>query len=113
MRIKKDDVPKIAFRTGYGHFEFLAMPFGLTNTPAAFIDFMNRVFHKYFIEFVIVFIDVILIYLDNEELHGKHLKLALEVLRKNKHDAKFNKCDFWMKEVKSHDIKRWCVRTSF
>ena len=60
---------------------------------------MNRVFHEYLDEFVIVFVDDILIYSDNEELHEKHLKLALEVLRKNKLYAKFSKCEFWMKEV--------------
>ena len=75
------------------------MPFGLTNAPAAFMDLMNRVFHEYLDEFVIVFVDDILIYSDSEELHEKHLKLALEVLRKNKLYAKFSKCDFWMKEV--------------
>ena len=60
---------------------------------------MNRVFHEYLDEFVIVFVDDILIYSDNEELHEKHLRMALEVLRKNKLYAKFNKCDFWIKEV--------------
>ena len=64
-----------------------------------FMDLMNRVFHEYLDEFVIVFVDDILIYSDNEELHEKHLKLALEVLRKNKLYAKFSKCDFWIKEV--------------
>ena len=99
LRIKEKDISKSAFRTRYGHYEFLVMPFGLTNAPAAFMDLMNRVFHEYLDEFVIVFVDDILIYSDNEELHEKHLKLALEVLRKNKLYAKFSKYDFWMKEV--------------
>ena len=90
---------KSAFRTLYGHYEFLVMPFGLTNTPAAFMDLMNRVFHEYLDEFVIVFVDDILIYSDNEELHEKHLRMALEVQRKNKLYTKFSKCDFWIKEV--------------
>ena len=99
LRIKEEDISKSAFRTRYGHYEFLVMPFGLTNVPAAFMDLMNRVFHEYLNEFVIVFVDDILIYSDNEELHEKHLKLALEVLIKNKLYAKFSKCDFWMNEV--------------
>ena len=65
----------------------------------AFMDLMNRVFHEYLDEFVIVFVDDILIYSDNEELHEKHLRMALEILRKNKGYAKFSKCDFWIKEV--------------
>ena len=99
LRIRGEDISKSAFRTRYGHYEFLVMPFRLTNAPAAFMDLMNRVFHEYLDEFVIVFVDDILIYSDSEELHEKHLKLALEVLRKNKLYAKFSKCDFWMKEV--------------
>ena len=90
---------KSAFRTRYGHYNILVMPFGLTNAPAAFIDLMNRVFHEYLDDFVIVFVDDIIIYSDNEQLHEEHLKLALEVLRKNKLYVKFSKCDFWMKEV--------------
>ena len=94
LRIKEEDMSKSAFRTRYGHYEFLVMPFGLTNAPAAFIDLMNRVFHEYLDEFVIVFVDDILIYSDNEELHEKHLRMALEVLRKNKLYAKFSKLTF-------------------
>ena len=90
---------KSAFRTRYGHYEFLVMPFGLTNAPTAFMDLMNRVFHEYLDEFVIVFVDDILIYSDNEELHEKNLRMALEILRKNKLYAKFSKCEFWIKEV--------------
>ena len=90
---------KSAFRTRYGHYEFLVMPFGLTNAPAAFMDLMNRVFHDYLDEFVIVFVDDILIYSDNEVQHEEHLRKALEIPRKNKLYAKFSKCDFWMKEV--------------
>lgn len=73
LKIKPEDVPKAAFRTRYGHYEFLVMAFGLKNTPAAFMDLMNRVFKKYLAKFVIVFIDDILIYSKTEAEHVEHL----------------------------------------
>ena len=76
------------------------MPFGLTNAPAAFMDLMNRVCRPYPDQFVIVFIDVILLYSRNKEEHGRHLRLILELLRKEKLYAKFSKCEFWIREVK-------------
>lgn len=99
MRIKRDDIPKTAFRTHYGHYEFLVMPFGLTNAPAVFMDLMNRVFHEYLDQFVIVFIDDILIYSKNKEEHEKHLMMVLETLRKEKLYAKFKKCEFWLDKI--------------
>ena len=63
LRVKDDDVPKTTFRTKYGHYEFLIMPFGLTNASTAFMDLMNWVFHPYLNQFVVVFIDDILVYL--------------------------------------------------
>lgn len=75
------------------------MPFGLTNAPTAFMDLMNRVCQPYLDKFVIVFIDDILIYSQNKEDHKQHLKLVLELLRKQKLYAKFSKCEFWLKEV--------------
>ena len=75
------------------------MPFGLTNAPAVFMDLMNRVFHQYLDKFVIVFIDDILIYSKSKEQHEEHLRIALEVLRKEKLYAKFKKCEFWLERV--------------
>ena len=94
LRIKPDDISKAAFRTRYGHFEYLVMPFGLTNAPAAFMDLMNRVFRPYLDQFVIVFIDDILVYSSNESKHGEHLRIVLETLMKHQLYAKFSKYNF-------------------
>ncbi|KAJ0795740.1 putative nucleotidyltransferase, Ribonuclease H [Helianthus annuus] len=99
VRVREEDVPKTAFRTRYGHYEFLVMPFGLTNAPAVFMDLMNRVCKPYLDEFVIVFIDDILVYSKNKEDHERHLRLILELLRREQLYAKFSKCDFWIREV--------------
>ncbi|GKV42221.1 hypothetical protein SLEP1_g49653 [Rubroshorea leprosula] len=99
LKIKLDDVPKIAFRTRYGHYEFRVMPFGLTNAPARFMDLMNRVFSKYLDKFVVVFIDDILIYFSSHTLHEKHLRIVLETLRSERLFAKFKKCEFWLDNV--------------
>jgi hypothetical protein len=74
MRIKGQDMPKTAFRTHYGHFEFLVLPFGLTNALAIFMDLMNRVFQPYLDKFVVVFIDDILVYSKSYEEHEQHLR---------------------------------------
>ncbi|KAJ0557161.1 putative nucleotidyltransferase, Ribonuclease H [Helianthus annuus] len=99
LRVREEDVSKTAFRTRYGHYEFLVMPFGLTNAPAVFMDLMNRVCKPYLDKFVIVFIDDILIYSKSQEEHEQHLRLILELLRKEQLYAKFSKCDFWLREV--------------
>ncbi|GJY55376.1 putative reverse transcriptase domain-containing protein [Tanacetum coccineum] len=96
LRVRDEDIPKTAFRTRYGHYEFQVMPFGLTNAPTVFMDFMNRVCKPYLDKFVIVFIDDILIYSRNEEEHANHLRIILELLKKEKLYAKFSKCDFWI-----------------
>nr|GEX82309.1 putative reverse transcriptase domain, ribonuclease H-like domain, aspartic peptidase domain protein [Tanacetum cinerariifolium] len=99
LRVHKDDNPKTAFRTRYGHFEFTVMPFGLTNAPAVFLDLINSVCRPYLDKFVIVFIDDILIYSKTQEEHVEHLRLVLEVPKKEKLYAKFSKCEFWLREV--------------
>ncbi|GJX54069.1 putative nucleotidyltransferase, ribonuclease H [Tanacetum coccineum] len=96
LRVREEDIPKTAFRTRYGHYEFQVMPFGLTNAPAVFMDLMNRVCKPYLDKFIIVFIDDILIYSRNKEEHANHLRIILELLRKEKLYAKFSKCDFWI-----------------
>ncbi|GJS23298.1 putative reverse transcriptase domain-containing protein [Tanacetum coccineum] len=99
LRVHEDDIPKTAFRTRYGHFEFTIMPFGLTNVPAVFMDLMNRVCRPYLDKFMIVFIEDILIYSKTQEEHVEHLRVVLELLRKEKLYAKFSKCEFWLREV--------------
>ncbi|KAL0533863.1 hypothetical protein IC582_028134 [Cucumis melo] len=99
LRIKDEDIPKTAFRSRYGHYEFIVMSFGLTNAPAVFMDLMNRVFREFLDTFVIVFIDDILIYSKTEAEHEGHLRMVLQTLRDNKLYAKFSKCEFWLKQV--------------
>ncbi|GKD53267.1 putative reverse transcriptase domain-containing protein, partial [Tanacetum coccineum] len=99
LRVHEDDIPKTAFRTRYGHFKFTVMPFGLTNAPAVFMDIRNRVWKPYLDKFVNVFIDDILIYSKSKEEHEVHLRLVLELLKKEKLYAKFSKCGFLLQEV--------------
>ncbi|GJW42604.1 putative reverse transcriptase domain-containing protein [Tanacetum coccineum] len=99
LRVRDEDIPKTAFRTRYGHYEFHVMPFGLTNAPAVFMDLMNRVCKPYLDKFVIVFIDYILINSRNKEEHVNYLRIILELLKKEKLYAKFSKCDFWISIV--------------
>ncbi|GJY71125.1 putative nucleotidyltransferase, ribonuclease H [Tanacetum coccineum] len=99
LRVRDEDIPKTAFRTRYGHYEFQVMPFGLTNAPSVFMDLMNRVCKPYLDKFIIVFIDDILIYSRNKGEHANHLRIILELLKKEKLYAKFSKCDFWIRIV--------------
>jgi hypothetical protein len=99
VRVKEEDIPKMAFKTRNGHYEFLVMSFGLTNVPVVFIDMMNRVFHNYLDQFTVVFIDDILIYSRTSEEDEEHLRKALERLRREKLYAKLEKCEFWLDNV--------------
>nr|GFA87619.1 reverse transcriptase domain-containing protein [Tanacetum cinerariifolium] len=99
LRVRDEDIPKTAFRMRYKQYEFQVMPFGFTNAPAVFMDLMIRVCKPYLDKFVIVFIDDILIYSHNKEEHANHLRIILELLRKEKLYAKFSKCDFWISVV--------------
>ena len=99
FRSKGEDIPKTAFKTRYGHYEFLVMPFGLTNAPTTFMDLMNRVFHEYLDRLVIVFIDDILIFSKSMEEHEEHWRIVFQILREKKLYAKFKKCEFWLDQV--------------
>jgi hypothetical protein len=100
IKIRVSDVPKTAFSTRYGLYEFLVMSFGLTNAPAYFMYLMNSVFMDELDKFVVVFIDDILIYSTNEAEHAMHLCIVLQRLRDHKLYAKFSKCEFWLDSVK-------------
>ena len=99
LRVRETDIPKAAFRTRYGHFEFRMMPFGLTNALAAFMDLMHRIFQPSLDQFVLVFVDDILIYSQSEWEHEYHLRIVLQLLRDHQLYTKFSKCEFWITEV--------------
>jgi len=99
LRIKEEDISKTAFRTRFGHYEFVVVPFGLTNAPAVFMSLMNGVFRKYLDQFVHIFLDDILIYSKKEKEHEKHLRVVLTCLRENQSYGKLSKCSFFHKKV--------------
>nr|GEV13149.1 putative reverse transcriptase domain-containing protein [Tanacetum cinerariifolium] len=101
----EEDIPKTAFKTRYGHYEFQVMPFGLTKAPAVFMDLMNRVCKSYLDRFVIVFIDDILIYSRNKKEHEGHLKLILKLLKEEELYAKFSKFEFWLSKLIQKSVK--------
>ena len=100
LRVREADIPKTAFRTRYEHFEFTVMLFGLTNAPTAFMDLLHKVFQPYLDQFVVVFVDDILIYSKSEEEHEGHLRIVIQALRDHQLYAKFIKCEFWLIEVR-------------
>lgn len=112
IRIEDEDVPKTAFRTRYGHFEFLVLPFGLTNAPATFMHLMHETFRPFLDSFVIVFLDDILIFSKTQEEHARHVRQVLDVLRKQLLFAKLSKCELFRTEVEflGHLISRDGVR---
>ena len=99
LRVREADIPKKAFTTWYGHFEFTVMPFGLTKAPTAFMGPINRLFQPYLDQFVVVFVDDILIYSQSEVEHEDHLRIVLQLLRDHQLYAKFSKCEFWLAKV--------------
>ena len=111
LRVRETDISKTAFRTRYGHFKFMVMPFRLTNAPAAFMDLMHRVFQPYLDQFVVVFVDEILIYSQSEREHEYHLRIVLQLLRDHQLYSKFSKCEFWLTEVRflGHVVSASCV----
>jgi hypothetical protein len=96
LKIQEPNIPKTAFHTRYGLYEYTVMSFGLTNAPAYFMYLMNKVLMEYLGKFVVVFIDDILVFSKTEVEHEKHLRLVLEKLRSNKLYAKFSNCEFWL-----------------
>ena len=94
IKIRPEDVPKTTFSTRYGLYEYLVMSFGLANAPAYFMYLMNSVFMPELDKFVVMFIDDILIYSENEADHAEHLRVVLSRLREHKLYAKFSKCEF-------------------
>ena len=99
LQIKEDDIPKTAFKTRFGHYEFTVLPFGLTNAPGVFMSLMNGVFREYLDKFVQVFIDDILIYSRTTEEHDEHLRLVLQCLREHKLYGKLSKCSFYQSRI--------------
>ncbi len=99
LRVQEQSISKTTFRTRYGHYEFLVMPFGLTNALTAFMDLMNTIFRPYLDQFVIVFIDDILVYSNNAEEYDRHLRIVLQTIREKQLYAKLSKCEFWLEEL--------------
>jgi hypothetical protein len=97
--IKEDDIPNTAFKTRFGHYEFIILPFGLTNAPGVFMSLMNGVFREYLDKFIQVFIDDILIYSQKMEENDAHLCLVLQCLRENKLYVKLSKCSFYQSKI--------------
>jgi hypothetical protein len=95
----------------YGHYEYSVMPFGVTNAPGVFIEYMNGIFHPFLDHFVVMFIDDIMVYSKSEEEHAEHLRVVLRVLKEKKLFAKLSKCEFWLREVSflGHMISKGCI----
>lgn len=94
IRVKDKEIPKIKFVNQYNHYKYLVMSFGVSNAPCVFMEYMNRIFHPYLDQFVVVFIDNILVYSKSDEDHVRHLRTIFQVLKENKLYAKLSKCEF-------------------
>ena len=114
IKIRPQDIPKTAFSTRYGLYEYLVVSFGLTNAPAYFMFLMNTVFIPELDKFVVVFIYDILVYSENEKDHEEHLRIVLTRLRDHKLYAKFSKCKFWLESSFpwSHSVRKWSFSRS-
>ena len=99
IRIHEQDIPKTTFRTRYGSYEYNVMSFGLVNAPPTFSHMMNFIFNPYTNDFILVYLDDILVFSKNKEDHAKHLRLVVDKLREHQFYAKFSKCEFWLDEV--------------
>lgn len=99
IRVKSDDIPKIAFRTRFGHYEYLVMSFGVSNVSGVFMECMNKIFLPYLDQFVVVFIKDILVYTKSDEEHVEHLRAVFQTLQEKKLYLKLSKCELWLKEV--------------
>lgn len=99
IRVKDEDILKTAFRTRYSHYEYSVMTFGVSNSPGVFMEYMNRIFHAYLDQFVVVFINDILVYSKSDEDHDGHFHIVLQVLKEKNLYAKLPKCEFWLREV--------------
>jgi len=97
--VKPEDVQKTTFRSPYGHYEYVVMSFWVANSPAIFMDYMNRIFRPYLDQFVVLFINDIPIYSESRDEHAEHLRVVLGILREHKLYGKLSKCEFWLDEV--------------
>lgn len=97
--MKLEDISKNAFRIRYGYYEYSVMPFGVSNAPGVFMEYMNRISHPYLDQFVVVFINDILIYSESNKEHMEHLRVVLQTLKEKKLYAKLSKCEFCLREV--------------
>jgi len=99
IRVKVEDISKTTFRMRCGHYEYSVMPFGVTNASGVFMEYTNWIFDPYLNQFVVVFIDDIMVYTKSEEEHAEHLRIVLHTLKKNKLFSKLSKCEFWLQEM--------------
>lgn len=99
LRVRYQDVQKTTFRNRYGHYEFLAIPFGLTNAPGVFESLINTIFAPCLDQFIVVFIDDVLVHSKSKDDHAQQLRASLQTLRVHQLFAKLNKCEFWLKHV--------------